>query len=441
MTAASSEALCARCGTVQAAKTLTSGNPALPRGWHRHREETWCATCWKSNFMLRAVTVPLAGAVEGTQDERREWWLRLWKLLHARWRDTTRTSNWAIGRLVAAEPARLADQARMPKLPRVYLYPEARALSPELAPQSVCALLQAVERRYRARRFWSYWRCEERPPTFRYPAPLPIHNQSWSVEILEDGRAVVTARLGPGPEGKWRFRLRGGAGFRRQLRAARLIASGEAARGELALYAVPAQAADHRPAVDLSRPGGGRSRTGRIMVKLCAWLPKRPGPRELSGTLWISTAGEALLAYRVEDGETHWLRCDHVRRWAAEHRRMLSRTSDDLKRENRWPAEVRRRALEARQLRVQKHGYRMDSHTHEVSAMLAGFARRRRVARVIYQDTDRSYVAEYPWHQLWEQLAYKLKETGIDIASGSVPAENQDALAETDPQEEKPNGV
>src|SRR5690606_1153258 len=157
-------------------------------------------------WVLRAVTVPVAGPVEGTWPELRE-------ALKSCWRASTRLANWCVAELYRSEPPRAAGDEKMPPMTRRYLYPEARAMAPEMDATSVTSLLRSVEARYAARRLAAIWRRSEALPSYRYPVPYPIHNQAWSLERGEGGEWIVSARLGGQ---RRRLRLRGGRAFARQ---------------------------------------------------------------------------------------------------------------------------------------------------------------------------------------------------------------------------------
>jgi hypothetical protein len=156
----------------------------------------------------------------------------------------------------------------MPIMPCTYLYPEPRKQFPTLPAQTVAALEQAVTRNYKSKRHQIVWTCKAALPTFRYPQPFPIHNQSWTA-TLENDTPVVTVRLGNARNG---LRLKGGPRYYRQLSAFRSIVSGEAIRGGCSIY----------------------ERGSDILVKLVAWLPRHSLPNKPSGLLRVRSAAHAL---------------------------------------------------------------------------------------------------------------------------------------------------
>jgi hypothetical protein len=400
-------ATCDRCGGSRAAKP-GKDNIRLPRGWHRHRDALWCEPCWKSAFTLRSATFAVAGPADGTWEEFRA-------ALKECWQASTQLANWAVMTLARRDVTRRPGMDKLPPMPKVELYRLARPDGMEVGDaQSRSCLFRAVEAKYRAARYEVVWRCERALPTFRYPVPYPVHNQSWEARLGDDGEALVNLRLGGR---RWTLRLRGGAEFRRQFGQHRQLVKGEALAGELAVYQVETTDSAHRPGVASREPGGGRRAVSRVMVKLVGWFPKREA-RESEGTLFVRTGPDSLLSYRVDDGDEVAYRhqnSDHLRRWVAEHRRKLDRLNEDRKREKRVSKRTRMRMTEAGEAWSRKYNDRLDSHCHEVSAAIAAFAERRRVARVVLDDTDKSYVASFPWAKLRLYLKYKLDERRIAV--------------------------
>jgi group I intron endonuclease len=157
----------------------------------------------------------------------------------------------------------------------LYLYPELRAAFPELPATTVAALEQATQKKYRALRYDILWTGSAALPSCRYPQPFPVRADAWSVALDDDGRAIVSVRIG---DREWRLRLKGGARYRRQLAGLRNMAQG----GELALY---------------------KTAKGEILCKLVGWL-RRPVTKEGTGTLYVRTCSDKLLVAEVLSGET-----------------------------------------------------------------------------------------------------------------------------------------
>lgn len=390
---------CHRCQQARETKATPKGEPRLPRGWKRHRGAVWCDRCWRGAFVLRAVTIPVATPHGST-------WAEFRHVLHEAWSDATGLANWAVTELARHDVTRTPEMEKLPPLERRYLYPAARQAFPALDPTTTAAILQAVERRYRASRYDVIWRRAATLPTYRFPAPYPVHNQTWSVRVEDGGALVVSLRIG----GERReLRLRGGEGFRRQRRSVLRLIEGAAAPGELAIY----------------------QRGSDVMCKMVLWLPRRPrGEREQSGTLHVRTVPDAVWEYHVEGREPERYHADRVRQWVradeAKRRRLgedrrLTRHSERGRR-----AEIRREVEDSAASR-RKHRNRLATWTQEAAAMLARYAERQGVGRVVYDDSETGY-ADLPWYRLREQLAIRLDAAGIAfLPSGSADSGSEDS--------------
>ena len=379
--------------------------PRLPRGWKRLGEAVYDPNCWRERYVLRSIAVPVASPLDCTWKEFRD-------ALRAMWSLTTACSNWMVTQLYTRDSRRNGKaQAKEKLLPmqRVYLYPEARALFPELSSQTVAALEYSVSARYRARRYEVNWTGAASLASYRYPTPYPVHNQSWNI-VLENNAPVVSLRLG---EKRLRLRLRGGPQFHRQRAAMLQMIDGQAVRGQLAIY----------------RRGSFASESSAILVKLVAWLPRDGGDKqERAGVLRVRTDPDSLLIAVNQKGESIWsYHGDHVRRWASAHARRLQRWQDDAKAENQPPRYQKRREAATR-----KYRDRMQTCCHEVSAWLIGYACRRRFAAVEYDDTTCAFCSAFPYAALRQMIAYKADKAGVEfrIVSADATMKIPESLAE-----------
>lgn len=356
-----------------------------------------CADCWARLFLLRAISIPIAKPLDGD-------WKELRNTLRVMWRQTTQACNWIMTELYARDVRRQPGNEKMPPMQRQYLYPEIREHWPELPPQTVASLEQAVTRKYRARRYEIVWTCASSLPTFRYPTPFPVHNQSWSLE-KENERPVVTARVG---EAKIRFQLHGGPRFRRQTAALDEIISGRAIRGELALSEV------------------GKD----IMCKMVAYLPRESGEeKQRTGILLVRSKPDSLLvALNAKDDVLWTYNADHLVRWQAEHKRMLHRLAEDQKFEQRPVPSFAR----LRDTFVRRHHARLDTAVQQIAASLVGYAVRRRFASIRYNDSDHSFCEQFPWYMLRARIQTVADEAGIKFehANGEAEPKTPDPLAD-----------
>jgi len=385
----------------------------LPPGWKRHRDAVWCKACWRAAYILRAITVPVAGPLDAD-------WRELRDCLQMCWADSTALANWVVTELAKRDVIR-AGEARMPKFEFVYLYPDARKRFPHLNCQSVVSILQAVDRRYRRRRLEAIWRSSESLPRYRYPMPYPTHNQGWKV-IKRGNDYTLRVRMQGEP---WDLRLRGGNGFGRQQRQMDQILDGSAVQGELAIYRVRAHAGDHRNGA--AGKASGEKAFYRIMTKMVAWLPREERRKGKGIVLSLRTASDRFWIASSPAIEDIWhLNADQARTWIIGYERFRQRLSED-----RRPETPRHRANRDLELRGKKHRDRIRSFVQMSVAGLAGYARRRGVGTIIYHDTDRSYFPSFPWAAVVTALQTKLDEYGIafEHASAEVASESPDPLA------------
>ena len=307
---------------------------------------------------------------------------------------------------------------KMPPCPTPYLYPVVREAVPDLDPTSATALIRAIEGKYRAVRFDVLWLRKASWPTYRYPFPYPIHNQSWSVSAEDDGAMLLSLRL----QGeRWSLRLRGGPGFRRQRRALEQLMAGEALPGEATVYEVGARPGDNRPE---------SSSRSRLMVKMVLWLPRRE-LREASGRMLVEGTPDEFLVASVGEGSRWVLNGDRIRTQVVGYDRARKRRAEDLKHEKRWPAWRRETWLRESREAAKRQQHRLSTYCHEVSLMVAERARRAGVAEIVLDLSRARFVSPFPWRLLQEMLSYKANERGMVLtvaASTSVDPPIQEAL-------------
>jgi hypothetical protein len=370
----------------------------LPVGWKRFRGDLYCNECRDSLFILRAISIPIAEPLDVD-------WKALRETLKVMFRQTTQASNWIMTELYARDVRRTPAAKKMPPMAKTYLYPEVRANFADLPPQSVASLEQAVTAKYRAKRYEVIWTCAASLPTFRYPTPFPVHNQSWSV-VEEDERPVVTARIG---ETKVRFKLRGGRRFHRQLSAIKDMISGAAICGEMSLM----------------------EKGTDITCKMVAWLPRQEPQGKRTGVLIVRTMPDALLvALNIKDDKLWDYNADHLVRWQAEHKDKLQRLADDQKFEQRPVASFE----QLREKLVERQYDRMHTAVQQIAAQLVGYAERRHFATIRYHDSEHSFCQSFPWFALRDRIATVCSERSIlfehVVASAEAPPKTPEPLAE-----------
>ena len=105
--------LCAGCQAKKETKSTKKGLLRLPRGWHRHHEQTWCSDCWSRKYTLRAVTFCVASPVDSN-------WPAFRNLLADQWGQFSAAANWMVTELYVRDTKRLpgAYSERQPHSPR-----------------------------------------------------------------------------------------------------------------------------------------------------------------------------------------------------------------------------------------------------------------------------------------------------------------------------------
>jgi len=379
----------------------------LPHAWKRLGEAIYCEKCWRERYCLRSIALPVVEPVG-------EDWAAFREALKDGWTEATAAANWMMTELYARDARRNGEQ-KMPRMARVYLYPEARLRFPGLASQSVVSIENHVQAAYRSARYELVWTCSASLPVHRYPLPLPVHNQSWEASTITD-RPVVRVRLG---DRWWNLRLKGGPRFKPQTEAYRQMVSGEAVRGELALYRIRAH--DGKLA---SRPNGDQKVKYTVMCKMVAWLPRASSisSHPVADRLKVLTAGDALLVALNDREERVWrYHGDHVRRWVAEHRNRLGRFANDQK-AGHWPTAS---FADRRTAATVKYRNRMSSAIREIAAQLVGYAERCGFGVLEYDDSVNDFSPEFPYAALRGQISSKCGAAGLkfDYANASPQPE------------------
>lgn len=392
-------AVCSACGLVQRAKADKAGGVKLPLRWKRHSSgQLFCSACWRERYVLRAITFPVASPVSGS-------WKELDAALRKMWTMTTAASNWMMTQCYVRDIRPV--EGKMPPMPRVYLYPEARKLFPDFPPRSLASLEQSIQRTYRAKRFEIVGRSSSSLPTMRYPQPFPIPNQAWNYKINEQNQPFVTCRIGLQT---WEFRLKSGHRYRRQIDGLRQMEQ----RGEMAFY---------------------KASDGGTLLKLVGWLTRPTSrsdfePHLRTGTLIVQTGKDQLLSALDPKGKRIWTQnCDHLLRWITAHRKRLQRLSEDQNAEQTPEPSFK---VHRKQL-AEKHHRRMKSAIQEIAAHLVNFAERRGYQKIEYRDADR-WLREFPYYLLEERIRILLDERGIAFemeASGDVTGGAQDPFEES----------
>ena len=351
------------------------------------------------------------------------------KALSDAWADSTACANWLSGEYYSQDVRRAAGDEKMPAMPDVYLYPEAAKRFPGMSSNAVAGMCQVVGRKYRAKRYDIVWTSSATNSNHRYPYPAAFPGQAWAPSYAPAGKdggdlvPVVSVPLRRGQ--RFLLQLRGGADFARQLRDFKLLATGEAVRGEVVLYRQRVGGNEKRNGVS-DRDSGGQKAVYRVMCKMVGWFP-RTVRTDKSGILRVKTDADAmLLAINEKDEKLWWLNADHLRRWQLEHKRRLHRWAEDSKLEARPDV-----AFQSLRERVcNKHHNRVDSFIKMAVAQVCGVAERRKFQELHYDDSERRYLPEFAWAALETRMANKCNGLGltyIHVASGDVASPSGDS--------------
>lgn len=391
----------------------------MPAGWKRHptTAAVYCGLCWSARYVLRAVTLPIAGPVSCE-------WPELRAMLKASWIATTAASNWTVRQLCLGDPGQI--DGKLAKMPQVRpddqsLYLGVTARWPdELDSRTAAALVRQVESKYRKLRF-DLSLCRISLPTHRYPVPIPIHNNTW--RVTEDPGGAMLLDMPLGRKRRVTVRLRGGQDFRRQIGALRRMIAGEVIQGELSIFRISANRTDNR---------NGDTPATRVMAKMVGWFPREvQAARKPDTMVGLHTGGDAFLTL-LDANEKRIFRwnADHLRRGIVAHDDQLQRLREDLKAERRLKRD-RAGIVQRMDLIARKQRNRLDTFCHTVAREVANMLARRRCSLVVYVDADQSYMPHFPWFKLKGLLAEKCDQEGIEFASGDAVPEAPDPLEPT----------
>lgn len=381
----------------------------LKRGWKRGADGTPISPeDWRAMYVVRAVTLPVASPAEigkGT----REQWQELRGALKEAWIKSTEAANWALRRLLQNDVTRDPGATKCPKMPPMYLYGERDWTGWS---QSACAVLRSVESNYRRKRYQIVWTGGASLPNVRYPVPYPVHNAAWNLYENAEGGLFFGARL---PGGRVSMRLRGGHEYRRQLMGARYLIDHPNLRGEAAIY----------------------QRGTQIFVKLVGWFPRRDNGQG-HGTMFVRTDPQSFLVGLNDKDQRLWIiNGDRVRRWIVRHRNGLQRWREDQKYERRQPRRDNRKTAEDMQASAAKNRNRVNAFCDESAAQCVAHATRRHLAKIVLDDSCRSFLSEFPWFRFVTLLEQKCAAAGLIFERSRAATEADTARSSVSEEEER----
>lgn len=373
--------------------TIAAKSSRLPKGWKRIEDRLYSSEAWRERYCIRAVVVPIVMPIvpdgRGPQDIAvKAAWVTLREKLKAAWVLSTEAANWALRRLLANEPTRQPGATKCPPMPPLYLYGERdwKGWS-----QSASAVLRTIEQTYRARRYEINWTSSTSLPNVSYPYPFPVHNAAWKLWLDDGGRIGFEARLLEGRVGVW---LKSGPKYKRQRALLTWLIEHPELRGEASIY---------------------KKHDGSINVKVVGWFPRKVN-QESEGTLHLRTGiTEFLVGYNDADEKLFVVPGDRVKKWIVANDHMTTRWRDSMKFEMRKPKRQGRKNIEDMQAMCAKKDNRVNAWIDETIASCVGHAKRRRLALIRLDDTERGFVEHFAWHRLAERMSQVCNREGISF--------------------------
>lgn len=417
---------CIECKKEAVIKNATKADRnTLPRGWKKVGEAKYCDKCWNKKYYLKAISIPVLKPLgEGVG------WPEFRKSLNAAWVESTSLSNWMSSEMYARDIRRALGDEKLGPMPKIYLYPEAVKIHPEIPSGAVASMEQTIKRRYSAKRFQVLWTRECSISNYRYPYPAAFPRQSWkpSYETAgkESGDMVPCVSLVMRRGERFLLQLRSGQDFRRQLSDFKAIVDGRAFGGEIS-FVRKKVSDDHRNGVS-GRDSGGQKARYRVMCKIAGWFPRKD-PGERSGMMFVRTDVDAMVVALDEKGERlWWYNGDDIKRLQARHKRRLDRLADDHKNEYRPHAKFQ----SLRETWSENQQNYLKNSVHQIANSVCGLASRKKYAVVKYDDSERRYCEQFPWFSLASRLESKCTELGLEFihSSAEVKKDTEDSLEE-----------
>ncbi len=372
--------------------------------------QLWCNSCWRKKYVIRAVTIPVSGPIDPEE------WPEFREALRTAWAHATNISNWAQTTLYASDVRRKSEDKKLAPMPKIYLYGLAKSEyhawdDGTIDKASAGDILTQVEQKYRSQRYEILWLASRTLSNYRYPQPFPFRPEGIKIDKI-DSRICVEIRVAGR---RWKVRLAGSEKNRRQLAGIQHLMDNPELMAQGAIYQVTAHGSDNRNGDRGKDNGTGIKWKTRIMLKFVGWFPVKH--KERDGDLFVNTDVDSLLvAMNTRKDKLWFYNGDHARRLCLKHQdhmRRLQRRADDKKHERRKPRKKNARYRQNVSDISRKDRNRMTSICHEVSASVVGFAARSSLSRIVYNDSERSFSAYFPWAKLREMIKQKAALHGI----------------------------
>jgi transposase len=344
-------------------------------------------------LVTRTLRIPVAKVLEG--GTRNEFYADLRKSMRACTAAVNRClTECAIQDKEAFEAVGRGE--KVPKSPKFYTYQTINDHFPGFA-WLASTLSRMADKKYKAERFAIVTQQRSLPIQRNCAYPLKHSAKQLRAGLDSDGNVLLSIRLLSGTA--YLLRLRGGSNYRKPLRAV-------------------------REAIEHERIGDSQiwiDKKGMAVVGLACKLPKIAPGKNVSGVLAVRTVRDAfLVASREHDKKPFTINADHVKRWLAERGRRQGRLRQDRK------SGTARRNIRKKQAEItEKFNCRIDSFIEETTAHVVQHARRRRVEKIQYDSTIRSYFSDFPWYKFALRLHQKAEQFGLifeNVTSEILPA-------------------
>lgn len=326
----------------------------------------------ESTHYIRTLRIPVAEIISGTKAD-------FYRDLRESVDLSTKTANRVLSLCMADDQAAFIKADKVPKSPKLYMYPVVSKDFP--GSTTLCATIcRGMESKYIQNRF-DIIRGKRSLPSERN-TPWPLLSNKGHRTIRRDGDQWTIKLFGQW----WTVRLRSGSNYARHQRT---LASLE-----------DSQIRDSSIWID---------RRGVAVIGIAVALPKTQSPH--AGTLHVSTARDALLVAVKDANDTPFtFNADHLKGWQVERSRRMQRLRQDRK------AGATRRYIGEQMKQIgRKYHDRMKSLCRESAAHVVKHATRRRLNKVVFDGTIRSYCGDFPWFELKLSLQHACESSGIEF--------------------------
>lgn len=447
-----------RCGT----EAETASNKK-PRGWQGKGADAICPKCRKRHFEIRAVRFSVAEIAGITGEAKTAFYAELKRHHHL----VTIAAN------ALLEECRRADvyateETFEGKLPKFKIPPSpngswayriVRKTCPSLNSGCAASLSQSVVASYVKQRQWGRWTYTRNALSFKYPCPLVIRAQEaqYSVRIVQvplirDGQPVADKATGkpvtqpamfislPLGDTRYDFRLWKEPGYDPNFEAFKHLVAGdyELRAVEIGWARIKNRADTDSPTgmIQNYRDGAKNKRSKKLQLKLVIQRPKAAPRSDASGTMVVRTDRDSFILASVSAGRLWRLTEDRLKRHVASvkvlheridrYRRERLALSDD-KKFRRRKSELRKKIDARLKTKELNHANWLKNWIENAVAEITDYAVRSKVARVDYDDREKSFLPSFQWYNFKQKLSDSLTNAGI-------------AFVELNPDDSEPNG-